>query len=308
MNSRVVTLSRLLCLPGAIVLLAVACFPGSPSAAQDKKATPKNVSVDLGGGVVMKLVGIKPGKFTMGTPKNEQIAVKKQFGDIAGNYAANETLHEVEITKPFYMGVYEVTQAEYEKVMGTNPSKFSPKGFGKEAVAGMDTSRFPVDSVSWQDAMSFCEKMSKRFKKKFDLPTEAEWEYACRAGTTDPFHFGQALSSKEANISGDSTYGAVAKGPDLQRTTKVGSYEPNAFGLYDLHGNVREWCKDWLDRGYYDKSPRQDPQGPADGQDRALRGGSWYDGAVSARSAARAWAEPSDAKSHFGFRVVVRAE
>ncbi len=161
MNPHIITGSKFLAILGALAMLVVGGLPGSPSAAQDKKgkAPAKQVSVDLGGGVAMKLVGIKPGKFTMGTPKDEVTAIRKQFGDLTGNYAANETPHEVEITKPFYMGVYEVTQAEYQKVMGTNPSKFSPTGFEKERVAGMDTARFPVDGVSWVDAMSFCEKL-----------------------------------------------------------------------------------------------------------------------------------------------------
>jgi formylglycine-generating enzyme required for sulfatase activity len=295
---------------GTLVLLGLGVRPASVSALQKKKSAPKRVSVDLGGGVVMKLVGIKPGKFKMGTPKSEQEYIRTRFGDIPGNYAAEETPHDVEITKPFYMGVYEVTQAEYEKVMGKNPSAFSATGGKKDKVAGMDTSRFPVERVSWDDAMEFCRKLSKRFKKNFDLPTEAEWEYACRAGTKGPFHYGNTLSSKQANFNGGSPYGAVAKGPSLPRTTQVGSYKPNAFGLYDMHGNVSEWCKDWIDRGYYKKSPLRDPQGPPDskagGDYRVMRGGAWDDYGYGVRSAARRWVEPTNRFDTYGFRVVVR--
>jgi formylglycine-generating enzyme required for sulfatase activity len=286
--------------------VGLALLGGSPSAGQNDSSArkaPKRVSVDLGGGVVLKLVGIPPGKFKMGTPDSEREAVIKING--FSPYLAEEKPHDVEITRPFYMGVYEVTQAEYEKVMNSNPSKFSPKGRESAKVAGLDTLRYPVDSVSWEDAMKFCEALSKRFKKKFDLPTEAEWEYACRAGTTTAFCYGDGLSSKQANVNGEFPFRAE-KGPNLGRTTGVGAYQPNSFGLYDMHGNVEEWCKDWIDRDYYTKSPPRDPQGPKTGDMRILRGGSWQNGAVHARSAVRGWDNPSLGGPTRGFRVVVR--
>src|SRR5204863_6448340 len=135
----------------------------------------------------------------------------------------------------FHLGVYPVTQAQYEKVMGNNPSQFRP---GKD---GLDTADFPVENISWQNAKDFCAKLSalpaeKSAGRVYRLPTEAEWEYACRAGTTTPFAFGKALSSDQANFNGTLPYGGAAKGPHLNRPAKVGSYKPNAFGLYDMHG------------------------------------------------------------------------
>ena len=192
----------------------------------------------------------------------------------------NEEQHEVSITKPFYLGVYVVTQAEYEKVMGNNPSWFSAKGDGKDKVKDMDTGQFPVEKVSWDDAVAFCKKLSelpeeKKAGRVYRLPTEAEWEYACRAGTKTAFHYGDSLSSKQANFNGNFPYGGADKGPYLGRTAKVGSYAANAFGLYDMHGNVWEWCQDWYDENYYKNSPKEDPPGPAQGLHRVVRGGGW---------------------------------
>ena len=131
------------------------------------------------------------------------------------------------------MGVYEVTQGEYEKVMGVNPSSF-------KTVSGQDTSRFPVEQVSWNDAVEFCQKLSAKDGVTYRLPTEAEWEYACRAGATTTFHFGGTLNGDKANVDGSNPYGTATKGPFLQRTTTGGSYPKNAFGLFDMHGNVWE--------------------------------------------------------------------
>src|SRR5262249_5007346 len=145
-------------------------------------------------------------------------------------------------------------------------------------VAGKDTRNFPVENVSWHDAVAFCRKLSEREEEQkagrvYHLPTEAEWEYACRGGARSPFHYGNALSSTQANFHGDYAYGNAAKGPSLERTTSVGSYDANAFGLYDMRGNVWEWCADWY--GPYPAKPVQDPTGPATGAHRVVRGGSW---------------------------------
>src|SRR5262249_46149806 len=149
---------------------------------------------------------------------------------------------------------------EYARVMGTNPSWFCAEAEGKEKVAGMDTRRFPVEMVSWEDARAFCRKLSslpdeQKAGRAYRLPTEAEWEYACRAGTTSTFHCGNTLSGKQANVNGYQPYGDTEQGPYLERTTTVGSYEANDHGLYDMHGNVWEWCQDWFDPAYYGKSP-----------------------------------------------------
>jgi formylglycine-generating enzyme required for sulfatase activity len=212
------------------------------------------------------------------------------------------------------MGVYEVTQGEYEKVMGTNPSNFSPTGGYKDRVEGKDTSQFPVENVSWNDAVEFCKKLSelpeeKRSGRVYRLATEAEWEYACRGGASSskPFHFGDSLSSTQANFDGNYPYGGAGKGPYLKRTTRVGSYQANTFGLYDMHGNVWEWCADWYDENYYKDSPRKDPTGPATGTSRVLRGGSWDGNGSNCRSAYRLNDGPGRRGSDIGFRVVLVA-
>jgi formylglycine-generating enzyme required for sulfatase activity len=205
-----------------------------------------------------------------------------------------------------------VTQGEYEKVMGKNPSYFSAKGDGKAKVNGLDTSRFPVEQVSYKDAVKFCAKLSemageKQKQRVYRLPTEAEWEYACRGGATSKtsFHYGESLSSDLANCDGNDFYGGTDDGTYLERTCKVGSYDPNGFGLYDMHGNVWELCSDWYAADYYGKSPKCDPQGPSKGSDRLIRGGCWNDLCQSCRSAYRRRNGPTDRSSDVGFRVVL---
>ena len=192
--------------------------------------------------------------------------------------------HRVKITKPFYMGVYVVTQAQYEAVMGANPSYF--KGESN-----------PVEKVSWNDAVEFCKKLSAKTGQTVRLPTEAEWEYACRAGTTTPFNTGETISTDQANYNGNFTYGSGSKGEYRQKTVAVGSFAPNALGLYDMHGNVWEWCQDWYDAGYYKNSPTDDPPGPEKGESRVLRGGSWNSDPRSCRSAVRSRGVPGTAST-----------
>jgi formylglycine-generating enzyme required for sulfatase activity len=238
----------------------------------------------------MKLVRIPAGKFWMGS------SVKR------GNRMDNEfPRHEVEITRAFYMGVHEVTQQQYQTVMGNNPSWFSATGGGKDKVQGLDTSDFPVESVSWIDAVNFCKKLSglpaeRKAGRTYRLPTEAEWEYACRAGTATPYHFGRFLSDRLANA-----------GSALGRTCPVGSYPPNAWGLHDMHGNVAEWCADVFNPAYYSKSPARDPQGPKGSGPRVLRGGGFAgkEKDQHARSAYRARRPPTQAIPGTGFRVAV---
>ncbi|MCA9028284.1 MAG: formylglycine-generating enzyme family protein [Planctomycetaceae bacterium] len=246
----------------------------------------------------MNLVHIPAGEFMMGAADDDLEAREDE-----------KPQHQVRITKPFLMGQYEVTQAEYEKVMGTNPSWFSSTGAGQKKVMGLDTSNFPVDNVSWDDAMAFCAKLSelpaeKDAGRRYRLPTEAEWQYACRAGTTTPFHYGDSMTSTQANINGRFPFGGAPRGPYLGRTTEVGSYEPNAFGLYDMHGNVAEACADWFGREYYNESPTGDPQGPAEGADRIVMGGSWSADAFRCRCTHRRSNATSGAAQYFGFRVV----
>jgi uncharacterized protein (TIGR02996 family) len=236
----------------------------------------------------MRFALIPPGKFLMGSPKKE-----KERSEDEGPQ------HEVQITRPFYLGIYPVTQAQYNKVMRHRPSYFCPGGGGKESVRGLDTSNFPVECVSWEDAVTYCHRLSemaeeKRSKRLYTLPSEAQWEYACRAGTSTPFHFGKTLAKGRANFR--STLG---------RPGKVGSHPPNKFGLFDMHGNVREWCQDWFDENYYARSPDADPPGPPTGEGRVIRGGSWYFDGRECRSAYRNRYDPSYRDDDVGFRVAL---
>src|SRR5205807_669531 len=170
---------------------------------------------------------------------------------------------------------------------------YAPAG-GKNRVRALDTDGFPVENVSYETAVEFCKKLSaleaeKKAGRVYRLPTEAEWEYACRAGaaTYQVFAFGNSLSSKQANFDGNSPYGGADRGPNLQRTCKVGSYKPNAWGLFDMHGNVYEWCSDWYAADYYGNSLARDPQGPSQGKQRVFRSASYANGAATARSASR---------------------
>jgi formylglycine-generating enzyme required for sulfatase activity/tRNA A-37 threonylcarbamoyl transferase component Bud32 len=251
--------------------------------------------VDLGGGVTMQFVLIPPGTFTMGSPKEEE----GRFND--------EMAHEVTITRPFYLGKYVVTQEQYQQLTGSNPSTFGAGGGRKDKVAGLDTARFPVDSVSWEDATACCAKLAEKAGRKARLPSEAEWEYACRAGTTSPFHFGTALNGSQANCKGTFPYGTQAKGPFLDRTCRVGSYRPNAWGLYDMHGNVCQWCQDWYAKSCQDLGGR-DPVRVDKGADnaRVVRGGSWPAPATVCRAACRHTALPANRSfSILGFRVAL---
>ncbi len=246
----------------------------------------------------MKLAYIPVGEFLMGSPGREE--------------ARNENegpQHRVQISKPFYLGVYQVTQEEYQRVMGQNPSWFCGTGGGKAQAAGQDTRRFPVESVSWDEALEFCRRLSavpgeRRAGRVYRLPTEAEWEYACRAGTTTPFYFDTHLSSTQANFDGNFPYGGGDQGPFLGRTTTVGSYMPNAFGVYDMHGNVWEWCADWFGRDYAEAPALSiDPQGPPTGSYHIMRGGGWGSHGRNCRAAYRSDFTPAPRFSSYGFRV-----
>ena len=185
--------------------------------------------------------------------------------------------HEVTLTKPFYMGKYEVTQEQWEEVMGNNPS------YTKGA-------KLPVTKVSWNDCQEFIKKLNAKTSGGFRLPTEAEWEYACRAGTTTKYSFGDKITPKDANY-GDSR---------IDKPVEVGSYKPNAFGLFAMHGNVCEWCKDW--HGDYPFAVT-DPKGPATGEYRVLRGGSFLVNDYIARSSSRNYDSPTDQTGYYGFRL-----
>jgi formylglycine-generating enzyme required for sulfatase activity len=222
----------------------------------------------------MKLTLIPAGEFMMGSPDSDKDA-----------YPDEKPQHRVRITRPFYLGVYPVTQAEYERVMGGNPSYFTG-----------DANR-PVEQVSWDDAVEFCRKLSEKEGRTYRLPTEAEWEYACRAGSTTRYCSGD----DEVSL-GEYAWYEDNSGPGVG-THPVGEKRPNAWGLYDMHGNEWEWCQDWDDDGYYAKSPVDDPRGPGTGSDRVCRGGCWHDPAGPCRSADRRIAAPGRRLSYLGFRA-----
>jgi formylglycine-generating enzyme required for sulfatase activity len=252
----------------------------------------KKLDLDCGNGVAMKLVLIPAGEFVMGGEESpEQVA--RKCGSIHSKarwFKGEQPRHRVKITKAFYMGIYDVTQAQYEAVMGTNPAQFKDPNN-------------PVETVSWNDAQEFCRKLSAKTGQEVRLPTEAEWEYACRAGTTTPFNTGEAISTEQANYNGNFTYGSGQKGVYREKTTAVGSFPANAWGLYDMHGNVWQWCQDWY--GDYGAGEAVDPTGPALGQWRVLRGGSWAIGPCFCRSALRFGGVPVyRSRNAFGFRIV----
>ncbi|MEN9672246.1 MAG: hypothetical protein RL553_511 [Planctomycetota bacterium] len=229
---------------------------------QEKEAKAKQMElVNLS--IEKEMVLIPAGKFKMGSPESEKGRSKA------------ETQHEVTLTKPFYMGKYEVTQEQWNALMGNNPS--ATKG-----------AKLPVTRVSWEDCQEFIKKLNPKTNGGYRLPTEAEWEFACRAGTATAYSFGDNLTKSDANIYGDST-------------KAVGSYRPNAFGLYDMHGNVFELCEDW--HGDYPDGAVMDPKGPVTGEDRVLRGGSFDNIVSNARSSSRLTYTTTNRFLTYGFRL-----
>ena len=233
----------------------------------------RTIVLQLGAGTKLKLALIRAGRFLMGSPVRE-----------TGRESIEGPQHMVTITKPFHMGVCEVTQEQYQAVMESNPSH--SKGAHK-----------PVERVSWEEAAAFCRKLSQKTGRMVRLPTEAEWEYACRAGSTTRFSFGHS----------DAKLGEFAwhSGNSGNETHPVGQKKPNAFGLFDMHGNVWEWCADWYGAGYYASSESTDPKGPSAGGERVHRGGSATFPSLVSRSAKRGWGPPTSRYNYCGFRVVV---
>ncbi len=240
-------------------------------------------TITLAKGVDMTFAWIPPGTFLMGSPSEEP----ERYED--------ETLHEVALTQGFYLGIHAVTQAQWQAVMGENLSYF--KGDDR-----------PVEQVSWDDCQAFCTKLSQREGKRYGLPSESEWEYACRAGTTTPFFFGDTLFTDHANYNGNYRYNQGARGEYREKTTSVGSFPPNAWGLFDMHGNVWEWCQD-----EYREHKDLDTKNILEIENiveiaRVLRGGSWIDDARSCRAANRNRNAPSIRGNYDGFRVSFRLD
>ncbi|EFK11053.1 conserved hypothetical protein [delta proteobacterium NaphS2] len=232
----------------------------------------------------MKFVYIKPGSFMMGSPSSEAGRDK------------DERQHRVTLTNGYYLQTTEVTQGQWERVMGSNPSHFENCGSG-----------CPVESVSWEDCQKFIQKLNgMEGTGKYRLPTEAEWEYAAKAGTKTPFYTGDCLSTGQANYDGNHPGNACSKGEYRKKPVVVGSFAPNGWGLYDMHGNVWEWCQDWY--GDYPSGSVTDPKGPSGGSIRVFRGGGWRLIAGSCRSANRNWNSPGIRFNNVGFRLAFSAD
>jgi len=231
-----------------------------------------------------KFILIPSGTFMMGTPIDEP-----------GRDSYESNQYQVTISRAFYMQTTEITQGQWKIVMGNNPSRFSDCG-----------NDCPVEQVSWNDTQEFINKLnSMEGTDQYRLPTEAEWEYAARAGTKTPFHTGTCLTTDQANYNGDYPLSGCPKGQYRERTVRVGSFAPNAWGLYDMHGNVWEWVQDR--KGNYPTGSMTDPEGPSSGAFRICRGGSWNQNAWVCRSSFRFYSFPSLRKDHRGFRLVGRS-
>jgi formylglycine-generating enzyme required for sulfatase activity len=274
---------------GFVVLAAfVAPIHAQQKAAskESSKESPREAPNQFTNSIGMKFVWINPGTFVMGSPKEEK------------DRNVMETQHTVKLTRGFYMSIYPVTQEQWHDLMAAEYAR-PVEGFDMVIPSRFDgEKKLPVESVSWNDCQAFLGKLRKKEKHAYRLPTEAEWEYACRAGTTTSFNVGETISTSQANFA--ASYG----NRNRKKTTPVGSFPPNAWGLYDMHGNVAQWCQDRFAK--YPQNAVVDPQGPDKGGSRILRGGSWDDAAGRLRSAARGW-ESADIRGlgNCGFRVCI---
>jgi formylglycine-generating enzyme required for sulfatase activity len=246
---------------------------------------------NLGSNALLEMVGIPNGTFTMGSPADE------------AEREANEGPQQEVNVNAFLMGRYPITQTQWQavaklpKVKDDLPPAPAPSYF--------KGANYPVERVTWHQAVEFCARLSKHSGREYRLPSEAEWEYACRAKTTTPFHFGPTLTTDLANYNGNYTYGSGPKGVYREKTSAVGSFPPNAFGLCDMHGNVWEWCLDhWYDN--YQGAPTDGTAWVTGGDAdlRLLRGGSWYVYPRLCRSAGRLRLAPGVRSIVIGFRVV----
>ncbi len=244
-----------------------------------QRRTAKQLVEKLDGGVSLEMVVIPGGTFLMGS--------RAGYG-----YEDECPRHSVRVS-PFLMGKYPVTQEQWEAVMGWIPP-YRCKG-----------TRRPVDRVSWDNAREFCKRLSERTGRGYRLPSEAEWEYACRAGTTTPFYFGETVTTDLANYVGEYSYRSEPKGIYRHETTGVGSFPPNVFGLYDMHGNVWEWCADAWRANYVGAPADGSVWESRAGSQRVLRGGGWHDPPGLCRSAVRLKHVPHEGEDFFGFRVAL---
>jgi formylglycine-generating enzyme len=321
------------------VALAALAALGSLALATAEEPKEAGGKKQITNSIGMKLVLIPAGEFMMGSGESAEDTAaffNKTYGEkfLTAEYFKNEhPQHGVRITRPFCLGTYHVTRGQFRQFVvdtryktdaenGEKPGAYGWDPVGKDFEfnekyswrnAGFEqTDEHPVVNVSWNDAVAFCKWLSKKEGKTYRLPTEAEWEYACRAGTTTRYYSGDdpETLAKVGNVI-DAT--AKAKFPDWNWAIKasdgyvftapVGKFKPNAFGLYDMHGNAWQWCTDWCGAEYYAKSPADDPTGQDTGDDRVLRGGSWYYRPINSRSARRAGDSPGDRLNVTGFRV-----
>ena len=260
----------------------------------------------------MEFVLVSAGEFLMGSRDTAAEVVGKCGAHEAKTewFSHERPQHRVRITKPFYMGVTEVTNAQYDQFVkesaydGTREADDDYMGHHRDWNKYASTEQnYPVVCVSWNNAQAFCRWLSQKTGKTVRLPTEAQWEYACRAGTTTPFSTGETISTDQANYDGTYCYGNGNKGEYREKTLPVGSLPANPWGLYDMHGNVWEWCQDWY--GEYDSSSVADPEGPRNGTSRVWRGGSQENEPQLCRSAYRITISPAYTYYTIGFRVVL---
>ena len=254
--------------------------PPKPAANTNLNINPiSSFTEDLGKGVKLEMIAIPGGTFLMGSPENE-----------AERLSYESPQHQVTVPS-FFIGKYQLTQAQYQAIMGANPSSF--KGNNR-----------PVENVSWDDAVAFCKKLNQKTGKNYRLPSEAEWEYACRAGTKTPFFFGDNITTDLVNYNGNYPYKSAAKGKYRQQTTDVGTFPPNPFGLYDMHGNVWEWCEDDWHTNYINAPIDGSGWNSRSGNRKLLRGGSWVNYPGGCRSAFRVSYSLDTYHNIIGFRVV----
>lgn len=291
----------------AIALFTLTFVAGTVGAAESKKtkkvkkepadSAPVAAKVEtITNSIGMKFVKVPAGSFMMGVRACQQpddpFASRSAYDKCMKEGADNaKPYHHVTISQPFLIGQYEVTQEQWYKVMGSNPSSFKTDNVGE------DSRNYPVENVSWNDVQNFISRLNAKEGKQYRLPTEAEWEYACKSGGKDQEYCG-----------GNDLYDvAWYKSNSNERTHRVGTKQPNGLGIYDMSGNVREWVSDWYGDNYYGNSPENEPQGPSGGKFRVIRGGSFYDIADNSRASSRHCLLPDardDRYADFGFRLV----
>jgi sulfatase modifying factor 1 len=292
------------------------------------------IPVDPTNSIGMKLVVVPAGEFFMGSAPLQIHQVRRGDPTFRKEWGRQEQpQHHVQVSRPFLLGTYEVTRGQFREFVRstqyvTDAQRDGKGGMGFDAATGefkqdphfnwqnpgfVQSDDQPVVNVSWNDAIAFCQWLSGKEKLVYRLPSEAEWEYACRAGTTTLYSYGddpEGLSTA-GNVADSTAREKFSKWTGISGrdghvfTAPVGSFRPNAFGLFDMHGNVWEWCRDWFEESYYAKAPEKDPTGPATGTVRVFRGGSWYDAASLCRSAFRYWDVPTYRDYFLGFRVAV---